>query len=93
MGYVIAAIVVVLLVAGLLVFVVGNATRKSNVSDASDPGADQNPMGIVGSDDETAVGDTNQVSDSDEGGRQHGDPADVARPVVGGEGEGERSAR
>ena len=74
MGYVIAAIVVVLLVAGLLVFVVGNATRKSNVSD------------------ETALGDTNQVSPRDEGGRQESDPRDVARPVVGGEGEGERSA-
>ena len=48
MGYVIAAIVVVLIVAGFVFFLVNNATRKSNVSDASDPGADQNPLGAIG---------------------------------------------
>jgi hypothetical protein len=96
MGYVIAAILVVLLVAGLIMLIMRNATKKSNVSDAGDPGADQNPMGIVGSDDETPVGDTNQVAgDRNEGGRTGAttDSPDVARPVVGGEAEGERSSR
>ena len=95
MGYVIAGIIVVLIVGAFIFFLVGNATRKSNVSDASDPGADQNPMGIIGSDNETPAGDTSQHADEDAGGagRTAGGPDDpqVARPVVGGEGEGERS--
>ena len=61
MGYVIAAILVVLIVGGFVLFLVTNATKKSNVSDAGDPGADQNPMGIVGSDDETPAGDTERA--------------------------------
>jgi hypothetical protein len=88
MGYVIAAIVVVLLVLGLVLLLVRNATQKSNVSD------DQNPLGIVGSDRQTPVGDTNQVSDGRDGGGRSGattDSPDVARPTVGGEAEGERS--
>jgi hypothetical protein len=96
MGYVIAAIVVVLLVAGLLLMLVRNATEKSNVSDAGDPGADQNPLSIVGSDDETPAGDTNQHADAGDGGGRSAattDSPNVARPVVGGEAEGERSAR
>jgi hypothetical protein len=95
MGYVIAALLVVLIIGGFIFFLVNNATRKSNVSDAGDPGADQNPLGIVGSDDETPAGSTNQLSDSQDEGRfgREGDRADVARPVVGGEAEGERSAR
>jgi hypothetical protein len=60
MGYVIAAVLVLLIVAGFVLFLVTNATRKSNVSDAGDPGADQNALGIVGSDDESPVGDTSQ---------------------------------
>src|SRR5262245_36241954 len=44
MGYVIAAIVVVLVIAGLLTVLVGNATRKSNVSDAGDPAGDTNQL-------------------------------------------------
>ena len=60
MGYVIAAILVLLIVGGFVLFLVTNATRKSNVSDAGDPGADQNALGIVGSDDETPAGDTSQ---------------------------------
>src|SRR3954454_7340297 len=64
MGYVIAALLVVLIVGGFVFFLVGNATKKSNVSDAGDPGADQNSLSIVGSDDETAAGDTNQLSDN-----------------------------
>ena len=93
MGYVIAALLVLLIVGGFVLFMVTNAAKKSNVSDAGDPGADQNSMSIVGSDDVTPVGDTSEHADVAEGG---GAPADespeVARPVVGGEAEGERSA-
>src|SRR3954466_15989971 len=60
MAYVIAAILVVLIVGALVFVLVNNATKKSNVSDAEDPGADQNPLGIVGSDDETPAGDTSE---------------------------------
>jgi len=41
MGYVIAALLVLLLVGGFVFFLVTNATKKSNVSDAGDPGADR----------------------------------------------------
>jgi hypothetical protein len=115
MGYVIAALIVILLIGGFVFMLVTNATRKSNVSDAEDPGADQNPLGIVGSDDETPAGDTSQhAGEQTESGETvagqdadaHGgtgapprggvgaqaDRPDVARPVVGGEAEGERSA-
>jgi hypothetical protein len=96
MGYVIAGIIVVLIVGAFVFFLVGNATRKSNVSGAGDPGADQNPLGIVGSDSETPAGDTSQHADEDAGGagRRTAGPDDphVARPVVGGEAEGEREA-
>ena len=94
MGYVIAAIAAVLIIGGLIVFLVTNATKKSNVSDAGDPGADQNPLGIIGSDDDTPAGDTNQHSSADEAGwrfDRQTDDQDVARPVVGGEAEGKRS--
>ena len=97
MGYVIAAILVLLIVGGFVLFLVTNATRKSNVSDAGDPGADQNPLGIVGSDDETPAGDTSQhARPTDERPlrtRIAATRPDVARPVVGGEAEGERSTR
>ena len=96
MGYVIAALIAVLIIAGLITFLVTNATKKSNVSDAGDPGADQNPMGVVGSDDSTPAGDTDQHSEAAGGGGRsprQSDSPDVARPVVGGEAEGERSAQ
>lgn len=51
MGYVIAAILVLLIVGGFVLFLVTNATRKSNVSDAGDPGAEQNSLSVIGSDD------------------------------------------
>jgi hypothetical protein len=115
MGYVIAAVIVVLLIGGFVFMLVTNATRKSNVSDAEDPGADQNPLGIVGSDDDTPAGDTSQHAgeqtesgetvggqDADVHGGSGGSPSggagphvdrpDVARPLIGGEAEGERSA-
>jgi hypothetical protein len=96
MGYVIAAVLVLLVVGGFVLFLVTNATRKSNVSDAGDPGADQNSLSIIGSDDESPAGSTSQHADERtptyvrEGER---DAPDVARPVVGGEAEGERSSR
>jgi hypothetical protein len=60
MGYVIAAVLVLLIVGGFVGFLVTNATRKSNVSDAGDPGAEQNSASILGSDDQTPAGDTSQ---------------------------------
>jgi hypothetical protein len=93
MGYVIVAILVVLVIGALLFLLVNNATRKSNVSDAGDPGADQNPLGVIGSDRDTPAGDTNQHAGelAGGGGRSAGpDDPHVARPVVGGEAEGER---
>jgi len=95
MGYVIAAVLVLLIVGGFVLFLVTNATRKSNVSDAGDPGTDQNSMGIIGSDDASPAGSTSEHAPSDEGrsGRERRDAPDVAPPVVGGEAEGERSTR
>jgi hypothetical protein len=94
MGYVIAAILVVLIVGGFVWYMVNHATRRSNVSDAGDPGAEQNPLGVVGTDRETPAGDTSQHTDelAGGGGRRRAGPDDphVARPVVGGEAEGER---
>jgi hypothetical protein len=115
MGYVIAAILVILIVGGFVLFLVTNAAKKSNVSDAGDPGADQNSLSIIGSDDETPAGDTSQHAgeqtesgetvagqDADVHGGTGSPPAggaetqsdrpDVARPLIGGEGEGHRSA-
>jgi len=95
MGFVIAALIVLLLVGGFVLFLVTNATRKSNVSDAGDPGADSNALSIVGTDDESPAGSTNQHARENTPGRfDHGDDRpDVGRPVVGGEGEGQRSTR
>ena len=120
MGYVIAGVLVLLIVSGFVLFLVTNATRKSNISDAGDPGAEQNALSIIGSDDETPAGDTSQHSgeQTKEGttvgsqdaeahggtgappGRFSGagrnpaaDSPEVARPVIGGEAEGERSTR
>ena len=95
MGYVIAAVLVLLIVGGFVLFLVTNATRKSNVSDAGDPGADQNSMSIVGSDDETPAGDTSEHAPVRRGPLR---PRAARRPgrrppVVGGEAEGERSTR
>ena len=95
MGYVIAAILVVVIVGGFVLLLVTNATRKSNVSDAADPGADQNPLGVLGSDDESPAGTTSEHTDERTGTHHDGaeDRPDVARPVVGGEAEGKRSSR
>ena len=87
MGYVIAAILVVLIVAaGIAIFVRG-AARRGNVSETGDPRA------IVSPDRESPLGSTGQHAEPDgaDEKREHDDPPDVARPVVGGEAEGRRS--
>jgi hypothetical protein len=95
MGYVIAAILVVLIVGGFVLFLVTNAAKKSNVSDAGDPGADQNSLSIIGSDDETPAGDTSQHSETVENARSRREESrpDAAPAVDGGEAEGRRSTR
>ena len=94
MGYVIAGIIVLVLVGLFIAWMVMNASKRSNVSDAADPGADQNPLGVIGSDEETPAGDTDQHTDELAGGAGRSgsgpDAPNVARPVVGGEAEGER---
>jgi hypothetical protein len=95
MGYVIAAVVVVLIVGGFVLFLVTTATRKSTVSDAGDPGAESNSLSIIGSDEDSPAGSTSEHA-SEETPRRFSPPQDrpgVARPVVGGEAEGERSTR
>jgi hypothetical protein len=117
MGYVIAGVLVLLIIAGFITFLVMNSMKKNDLSDAGDPGADQNPLGMIGSDESTPLGDTSehageQTEDGTTVGNQDADryggtgapperfnrgasqnAPDVARPVVGGEAEGERSAR
>ena len=95
MGYVIAAILVVLIVGGFVLFLVTNAAKKSNVSDAGDPGADQNSMSIIGSDDETPAGDTSQHSETGDDARFRREESrpDTAPAVDSGEAEGRRSTR
>ena len=61
MGYVIAAIVVLLLVAGFITFFVLNAARRSGRSGPSDPGAEGTPAGIAAPD-ESPLGDTTEHS-------------------------------
>jgi hypothetical protein len=87
MGYVIAAILVILIVAvGVVVFVRG-AARRSNVSEGEDPRA------IAAPDDESPVGSTAQHAEPDgvNEGPSHDDRPNVARPVDGGEAEARRS--
>jgi hypothetical protein len=96
MGYVIAAILVVLIVGGFVLFLVTNAAKRSNVSDAGDPGSDQNSLGIVGSDDETPLGSTSEHADTEADAtrfRREESRPDAAPAVDGGEGEGRRSTR
>ena len=115
MGYVIAGVLAILVIAGFITFLVMNSMKKNDLSDAGDPGADQNPLSIIGSDD-APLGDTRQhagtQNDSgetigDQDADRHGgtgapsqrfdrsvqDDPNATRPVVGGEAEGERSAR
>jgi hypothetical protein len=125
MGYVIAGVLVLLIITGFITFLVMNSMKKNDLSDAGDPGADQNPLGIIGSDEDSPLGDTTEhAGEQNERGEtvghqdaeRHGgtgtprerygsegapqerfdrapsDDPEVARPVVGGEAEGERSA-
>ena len=115
MGYVIAGVLVLLIITGFITFLVTNSMKKNDLSDAGDPGADQNPLGIIGSDEHSPLGDTTEhAGEQNEHGEtigqqdaeRHGgtgapperfdrsssDDPEVARPVVGGEAEGERSA-
>ena len=66
MGYVIAVVIVLLLVAGFVTFFVFNATRRGGPAAPSDPGAEGNPAGIAAPD-ESALGDTSQHSGEGEG--------------------------
>jgi hypothetical protein len=117
MAYVIVGILVILIVGAFVMFMVTNSAKRSNVSDADDPGREGSPA-MLGSDPDSPVGDTSEhageqsgsgttVADQDADrhggtgepqagyagtGRIGGPQEDehVARPVVGGEGEGER---
>ena len=90
MGYVIAAILVVLLIGGFVLFLVTNATRKSSASDADDP----NALGILGSDDESPAGSTDQHASGETPNRfAREDRPHAAPPVDGGEAEARRSTR
>ena len=60
MGYVVAIVIVVLIVLAFATFLVINATRKRTTADAADPGSDQNPLGIIGTEEGTPVGDTSE---------------------------------
>jgi hypothetical protein len=65
MGYVIAAIIVLLLVAGFVTFFVLNATRRSGTAAPGDPGAEGTPPGIAAPD-ESPLGDTAEHSEATE---------------------------
>jgi hypothetical protein len=84
MGYVIAAIIVVLIVAAGVTFFARGAARHRD-----------DPRGIVAPDSETPVGDTAQHAEPDATGERHdgGDGARIAPPLDGGEGEGRRAVR
>ena len=94
MGFVIAAVVVVLLIAGFVTFFVLNATRKTGpVADGSDEGApgigaDETPLGDTQehAGEQSADGTTERDPEQDAPARQDpGAAAHVGRP---GEGEG-----
>ena len=73
MGYVIAGMVVLVLVAGFITFFVLNATNKSGRAGPSDPGDEGNPAGIASPDD-SPLGDTTQHSGDQQEGRTVDDP-------------------
>ena len=82
MGYVIAGILVLLLVAGFVTFFVMNATKKSGRAAPSDPGAEGNPAGIAAPD-ESPLGDTTQHAGEQEEGRTVGGSGEGEQPRVG----------
>ncbi len=73
MGYVIAGIVVLLLVAGFITFFVLNATKRSGRAAPSDPGAEGNPAGIA-SPDASPLGDTTEHAGDQQEGRTVDEP-------------------
>src|SRR5919199_2760458 len=84
MGYVIAAIVVLLIVAGFVTFLVMNSMRKGAGRASADPSADQSarggPPGI--GEDPTPLGDTSQhAGEQTEGGTTATDPEESDRGV------------
>jgi hypothetical protein len=73
MGYVIAAIVVLLLVSAFVTFFVINATKKSGRAGPSDPGAEGSPPGIAAPD-ESPLGDTAEHAGEQREGATSEDP-------------------
>ena len=73
MGYVIAGMVVLVLVAAFVTFFVLNATKKSGRAGPSDPGAEGTPAGIASPDD-SPLGDTTEHSGDQEESRTVNDP-------------------
>jgi hypothetical protein len=63
MGYVIAAIVVLLLLAGFVTFFVLNATRRGGGAGPSEPAEEGRPAGIAAPD-ESPLGDTTEHSEA-----------------------------
>src|SRR5215207_11582555 len=86
MGYVIAAIVVLLLVAGFITFFVMNAARRSGGAGPKDPGAEGTPAGIAAPD-ESPLGDTTQHAGEPDGATGSGEQSETTphteRPRVG----------
>jgi len=73
MGYVIAAIIVLLLVAGFITFFVLSATKRSGRAAPSDPGDEGTPAGIASPDD-SPLGDTTEHAGDQQEGRTVDDP-------------------
>ena len=80
MGYVIAGVIVLLLVAGFITFFVLNATKKSGRAGPSDPGAEGNPAGIASPDD-SPLGDTTEHAGDQREGRTVNDPEHADGPA------------
>jgi hypothetical protein len=89
MGYVIALIIVLLLVAGFITFMVMNASRRGGEPGPTDPGASGSPAGIAAPD-SSPLGDSAEHAGLQEGGttvrdpeNEGTDPAQGRRPRVG----------
>ena len=96
MGYAIAAIVVLLIVAGAVTFFALNAARRPGGASPGEPASEGQPAGIAAPD-ESPAGDTTQVSEAGEAeGRETGRDADhgpgADRPRVGDPGPEARSS-
>ena len=83
MGYVIAAILVLLLVGLFVTFFVVNATKKSGRANPSDPGAEGTPPGIAAPD-PSPLGDTTEHAGDQREGRTTEDPEHSAGEAGGG---------